>query len=123
VLIEIALTNLLENALKYGADPIEISARIQSGELVVEVTDRGPGIPASEVSRVFEKFHRAGRDASPGGVGLGLAICRAVIAAHGGRIWARNREQGGAAFCFTLPIDGEPPRLAAREAPFGDAGS
>jgi two-component system sensor histidine kinase KdpD len=123
VLIEIALTNLLENALKYGADPVEISARIQSGELVVEVTDRGPGIPASEIARVFEKFHRAGRDAGPGGVGLGLAICRAVIAAHGGRIWARNREQGGAAFCFTLPIDGEPPRLAAREAPVGEAGS
>lgn len=120
VLVEIALTNLLENALKYGADPVEISARVELGELLVEVVDRGPGIPENETSRIFEKFHRAGREGNAGGVGLGLAICRAVVLAHGGRIWARNREDGGAAFCFTLPIEGEPPRLASREATSGE---
>jgi two-component system sensor histidine kinase KdpD len=114
VLIDLALANLLENAMKYGSDPIEVRATLASNELVVEVADRGPGIPAGEESRVFEKFHRAAGEGS-GGVGLGLAISRAVIAAHGGRIWAQNRENGGAAFRFALPIEGEPPRLAPPE--------
>ncbi|MET0412117.1 MAG: DUF4118 domain-containing protein, partial [Polyangiaceae bacterium] len=115
VLIEQVLINLLENALKYGADPIEIGASAQSGGVMVEVADHGPGIPAGEETRVFDKFHRAAREGSPGGVGLGLAICRGIVAAHGGKIWVQNREQGGAAFRFTLPIVGEPPRLPAPE--------
>jgi two-component system sensor histidine kinase KdpD len=120
VLVELALTNLLENAAKYGADPLEINVTPSRGEIVVEIADRGPGIPAGEEARVFEKFHRAVREGTAEGAGLGLAICRAVVAAHGGRIWAQNREGGGASFRFTLPIEGEPPKLVpealAREA-------
>jgi two-component system sensor histidine kinase KdpD len=111
VLVELTLTNLLENAAKYGADPIEINVTPSRNELVVEVADRGPGIPAGEEARVFEKFHRAVRDGTAEGAGLGLAISRAVVAAHGGRIWAQNREGGGASFRFSLPIEGEAPKL------------
>jgi two-component system sensor histidine kinase KdpD len=121
VLLDIALTNLLENALKYGADPVEISARLEPAELVVEVADRGPGIPEGETSRVFEKFHRASHEGGAGGVGLGLSICRAIVEAHGGRIWAQNRAGGGALFSLSLPITGEPPTLAPREGLTGDA--
>jgi two-component system sensor histidine kinase KdpD len=113
VLVELALTNLLENAAKYGSDPVEINVTPFQSEIVVEVADRGPGIPSGEEGRVFEKFHRAVREGAPEGVGLGLAICRAVVAAHGGRIWAQNREGGGASFRFTLPIEGQAPKLAA----------
>ena len=111
VLIEQALINLLENAAKYSEGPIEIIATLTPEEVVVEVADRGPGIPDGEEDRVFEKFHRAIREGGPSGVGLGLAICRAIVAAHGGRIWAQNRDGGGASFRFALPIQGEPPEL------------
>jgi two-component system sensor histidine kinase KdpD len=109
VLIEQVLINLLENAAKYSEGPLEISAHVRPGEVVVEVADRGPGIPEGHEMRVFEKFHRAAREQSPGGVGLGLTICRAIVAAHGGRIWAQNREGGGASFRFALPIQGQAP--------------
>jgi two-component system sensor histidine kinase KdpD len=111
VLIEQVLINLLENAAKYGADPLEVNASAVEGELRVEVADRGPGIPAGHEAKVFDKFHRAVQGSSPGGVGLGLAICRAIIAAHGGRIWAQNREHGGASFRFVLPVAAGGPRL------------
>ena len=104
ILIEQALINLLENAVKYGADPLEINASSYPDEVMIEVADRGSGIPPGEEERIFEKFHRAGRDGSQGGVGLGLAICRAIAMAHGGRIRAENREGGGAAFRLFLPI-------------------
>ena len=116
VLIEQALINLLENAAKYSEGPIEINATLGPKEVVVEVADRGPGIPAGEQGRVFEKFYRAIREGGPSGVGLGLAICRAIVAAHGGRIWAQNRHDGGASFRFALPIQGEAPALAPSEA-------
>jgi two-component system sensor histidine kinase KdpD len=115
MLIEQALINLLENAAKYSEGPIELNATSATGEVVVEVADRGPGIPAGEEERVFEKFHRAVREGGPSGVGLGLAICRAIVAAHGGRIWAQNRSDGGASFRFALPIQGEAPALAPSE--------
>ena len=115
ILVEQALFNLLDNAAKYGADPLEVRATPQQGEIMFEVADRGPGVPAGHETRIFDKFHRAGAEASAGGVGLGLAICRAIALAHGGRIWVHNREGGGAAFRFTLPIDGQPPPLAKSE--------
>jgi two-component system sensor histidine kinase KdpD len=108
VLIEQVLINLLENALKYGQGAIEVNASKGRGEVVIEVSDRGPGVPAGQESRIFEKFQRAAREGGAGGVGLGLTICRAIVAAHGGRIWAKNREGGGATLTFTLPMDGEP---------------
>jgi two-component system sensor histidine kinase KdpD len=116
ILVEQALSNLLENALKYGADPIEISARTQDEFVVLEVADRGPGIPPGEEQRVFEKFHRAAREGQSGGVGLGLAICRAIATAHGGRIVALNREGGGAAFRLFLPLGKRPPETPGASA-------
>ena len=112
VLIEQVLVNLLENAVKYtpSGTPIDLSAWAEDREVVVEVADRGPGLPPGEEERIFDKFYRV-RPSIAGGAGLGLAICRAVIAAHGGRLWATNRPEGGASFRFTLPLDGEPPRV------------
>jgi two-component system sensor histidine kinase KdpD len=117
VLVEQVLVNLLENAIKYsGADgQLEIRAQAAPGEVLVEVADRGPGIPPGEEGRIFEPFRRASGERRPG-VGLGLAICRAIIQAHGGKIWAENRPGGGASFKFTLPLEGTPPTLE-RELP------
>jgi len=114
VSLEQVLINLVENAVKYGADPIEIRASAAAHEVQVQVADRGPGIPAGEEARVFDKFHRAVSDgrAGGGGVGLGLSICRAIIAAHGGRIWAENRDGGGVALRFVLPVEGDAPILS-----------
>jgi two-component system sensor histidine kinase KdpD len=114
-LIEQALINLLENAAKYSTGPIDISATVRGREVVVEVADRGPGIPPGEETRVFEKFHRAAREGGTEGVGLGLTICRAIVSAHGGRIWVQNRPGGGASFQFALPIEGEAPALPVSE--------
>jgi two-component system, OmpR family, sensor histidine kinase KdpD len=105
--IDQVLTNLLENAVRYTptGSPIEISAEAQDGQLLVSVADRGPGIPPEELERIFDKFYRVRtlqRDTS--GSGLGLAVCRGLVEAHGGRIWAENREGGGALFRFTLPL-------------------
>ena len=75
-------------------------------EVVVSVADRGPGIPAQDVERVFDKFYRVmgARRKGSMGTGLGLAVSRGLIEAHGGRIWVENREGGGAVFRFTLPV-------------------
>lgn len=111
VLIGQVLVNLLENAAKYTPEgsPIDVSAERIDGEVVIQVADRGPGVPPGEESRIFEKFHRGDSERTRGGVGLGLAICRAIVIAHGGRIWVENREGGGAAFKFALPLVGEAP--------------
>jgi len=109
VIIEQVFINLLDNALKYTPDesPIEIGARVNDGGVLVEVADRGPGFALGVEQRVFEKFYRG---QSPGrGSGLGLAICRGFVEVHGGRIWAENREGGGAAFRFTIPLTENPP--------------
>ena len=116
VLLEQVFVNLLENAAKYTMGAIDISARRGDGEVLVEVADRGPGISPGHEGRIFEKFQRGVRDGATG-VGLGLTICRAIVAAHGGRIWARNRDGGGAIFGFTLPIAGEPPALPPEQTP------
>ncbi len=113
VLIEQVLVNILENATKYTEEgtPLEIEAGRADGEVTITVADRGPGLADGEETRVFEKFHRARAEHTTLGVGLGLAICRAIVNAHGGRIWAKNRDGGGVAFTFALPLEGEAPRL------------
>ncbi|MEP7292316.1 MAG: sensor histidine kinase KdpD [Chloroflexota bacterium] len=118
ILIEQVLVNLLENAIKYTppSSQIELSAWAEAdqGEIVVEVADRGPGLPVGEEDLIFDKFYRV-RPSATGGVGLGLTICRAIIKAHGGRLWASNRPDGGASFRFTLPLDGEPPEISVED--------
>ncbi|HSB34739.1 MAG TPA: sensor histidine kinase KdpD [Nitrospirota bacterium] len=115
LLIEQVLMNLFDNAIKYTpkGSPLELSASESFYTVTVELADRGPGIPPGEEERIFEKFVR-GKSAG-GGVGLGLAICRTIINAHGGKIWAENREGGGAVFRFTLPAAGLPPAPAREE--------
>jgi K+-sensing histidine kinase KdpD len=111
VLIQQVLVNLLENAAKYSppGTPVFVGARAREGEVEIEVADRGDGVPEGSEELVFEKFHRGRSD--KGGAGLGLTICRGIVTAHGGRIWYARREGGGASFRFTLPIEGEPPRV------------
>ena len=76
-------------------------------EVELEVADRGPGIPDDQLDKVFEKFYRLPRERAGEGAGLGLSICRGIVKAHGGRIWAENREGGGARLRFTLPVGGD----------------
>jgi two-component system sensor histidine kinase KdpD len=111
VLVERVLVNLLENAAKYApaGTPIRVAAVKADGVIDVTVEDRGPGLPPGRESAIFDKFTRGEPESIVPGVGLGLAICRAIIEAHGGTIWAENRDGGGARFIFTLPAGTPPP--------------
>lgn len=111
VLIEQVLVNFLDNACKYtpAGSPIDITAELTAHMLKITVADRGAGIPVGEENKLFDKFYRLHREGTQSGVGLGLAICRAIIIAHGGVIAAKNRDGGGAQFYFILPIDEAPP--------------
>lgn len=120
LLIEQVVVNLLENAARYtpAGTPIRISASRVGAEVLIEIADRGPGIPPGEEEAVFRKFHRLGGDglnepAGRPGTGLGLAICRGVVTAHGGKIWVERTSGGGAAFKFTLPAEAPPAAVAA----------
>jgi two-component system sensor histidine kinase KdpD len=109
-LVEQVVVNLLENALKYSppGSPIEVSAEEGPGEVILSVADRGPGVAPAEEDRVFQKFYQAPGHRQAGGVGLGLAICRAVAEAHRGRVWVEAREGGGAVFHLALPRGAAP---------------
>lgn len=121
ILIEQVFVNLLENAIRYTPpeSPIEISMHTNNKHMLITVADRGPGIPPIDTEHIFEKFYQVKRILplnedralpAPGttpanqGSGLGLAVCRGFIKAHGGEIWMKNREGGGAEFQFTLPL-------------------
>jgi two-component system sensor histidine kinase KdpD len=109
--IDQVLSNLIENAVKYTPLGTEVAIRAtrSDGEVRVEVVDRGPGLPPTALGRVFERFYRAeGIGPRPRGTGLGLAVAKGLVEAHGGRIWAENRPGGGAMFVFTLPVVEEP---------------
>ncbi|PHV13472.1 DUF4118 domain-containing protein [Chitinimonas sp. BJB300] len=112
VLIERVLVNLLENAAKYTPPGSEISIlAVSRGDLMrITVDDNGPGLPAGREEKLFGKFERGESESALPGVGLGLAISRAIIEAHGGRMYAENRSEGGARFVFTLPL-GTPPSM------------
>lgn len=111
-LFERVLINLLENAVKYAgpAAKIGIDASVDGEHLQLDVWDNGPGIPSGMEQRVFDKFSRGNKESSVPGVGLGLAICQAIVDVHGGTISVHNRAQGGACFRVTLPQE-LPPEL------------
>ena len=102
------LANLLDNADQYspGGQSVAVEVRADQTEVTVSVRDAGPGIPPGDLERVFEKFYRADNSDSQVayGYGLGLHICRRLVQAQGGRIWAENAPTGGAVFSFTLPV-------------------
>jgi two-component system, OmpR family, sensor histidine kinase KdpD len=104
LLIQEVLVNLVDNAVKYTpADrAIEIGAEAGSDQVTVAVRDHGLGLASDELERVFEKFYRGSAQGHHPGVGLGLSICKGIVEAHGGRIWAANASDGGAVFRFTL---------------------
>jgi two-component system sensor histidine kinase KdpD len=108
LLIEQVFINLLENASRYtpAGTPIRIAAWAESDAVLVEVSDRGPGIPPGEQESVFRKFYRGTSREGGNGAGLGLTICRGIVAAHGGRIWVESDPAGGTRFRFTLPLAG-----------------
>jgi two-component system sensor histidine kinase KdpD len=110
VLLERVLCNLLDNAAKHGAagGAIGIAALLVDDTVQVSIEDRGAGIASGMEDSIFAKFTRGELESARAGVGLGLAICRAIVEVHGGKIWAENRPGGGARFAFTLPL-GSPP--------------
>jgi len=110
VLMERVFCNLLENAAKYTPEnsEIEIGASTADNDVTVWVEDNGPGLPRGKEEEIFKKFERGQKENATPGVGLGLAICRAIIEAHGGSIHAENKSTRGARFVFTLP-KGNPP--------------
>ncbi|MFI3185973.1 MAG: sensor histidine kinase KdpD [Methylococcaceae bacterium] len=113
VLIEQVLINLLENACKYtpAGSPIDITADLSAQMLKVSVADRGPGIPPGAEEKLFDKFYQVHREGTQSGVGLGLAICKAIVIAHGGVMGASNRQGGGAQFFFLLPVEEAAPQV------------
>lgn len=112
VLIEQVLINLLDNADKYSpaGSPIDIMTTKNDAGVQVSISDRGLGLAAGDEQRVFERFFR-GNTSHARGAGLGLAICKAIIDAHAGKIWAEGRAGGGATFSFVLPVEGAPPQM------------
>jgi len=107
ILLEQVVINLVENAVRHAgpASPIDIAMRPEEDSILVTVADGGPGVPPGDEEKVFDKFYRGARaTGGDGGMGLGLTICRAILAAHDGRIWLENRPSGGAVVCFTLPV-------------------
>ena len=102
---ERVLSNLVTNALRHTPSDGSVAVRVErrASDLLLRVEDSGEGLPEEAPARMFERFWRADRARSGSGAGLGLAIARGLVEAHGGRIWAENRPQGGACVSFTLP--------------------
>lgn len=115
--IDEVLCNLIENATSYTplGTEIRVSARCAGDQVEIEVADRGPGIPSEALPHLFEPFYRV-RTAGPQsrGTGLGLAVAKGLVEAHGGRIWAESRPSGGARFVFNLPLSEAAPVPAER---------
>jgi two-component system sensor histidine kinase KdpD len=113
ILTEQLLVNLLDNAVKHTepGSAIEVRARREGASAVIEVADHGPGLPPGPSDQVFGKFWTA----RAGGVGLGLAVCRAIALAHNGTIDATSRPGGGTAFRVQFPDDGAPPQVGDLE--------
>jgi two-component system sensor histidine kinase KdpD len=111
--MEQVLVNLIDNAVKYTlpGSPIDIEARAMPSSCLLSISDYGPGIAKSQQSKIFDKFYRGNSETDQSGVGLGLALCKAIVEAHGGIIRADNRIGKGAEFVIEMPLH-EPPGLA-----------
>src|SRR5512135_625054 len=109
-LVEQVFANLLENAAKFTppGTTVRLRAERRAGELLVSVEDDGPGLPPGDPEQLFAKFYRGAAEGAIAGAGLGLAICRAIVGLHGGRIWAERLPGRGAAFRFTVPLEEAP---------------
>jgi two-component system, OmpR family, sensor histidine kinase KdpD len=110
--IDQVLSNLIENATRYAPAGTEIQVGVQraNGEVRVAVEDHGPGVPPSAMQHLFDPFYRvASGTPRPAGLGLGLAVAKGLVEAHGGRVWVENRAGGGARFTFSLPLSREDP--------------
>jgi signal transduction histidine kinase len=108
--VQQVVKQFVENALKYSPEgsPLSISAALKSGKIVIGVADRGPGIEENERARIFDKFFRGRRHRfETKGTGMGLAIAKGIVEAHGERIWVESEAGQGAAFYFTLSASGE----------------
>jgi len=102
--IALAVINLLDNAVKYGeGTPVDVTIEAQGGEIAIQVRDRGPGIPPQDLKRVFERFYRSPASGKTRGSGIGLALVKHIAEAHGGRAYAGNASDGGAAVTLSLP--------------------
>jgi two-component system, OmpR family, sensor histidine kinase KdpD len=106
------VTNLLDNACKYGEGPIELVACRCGERIAVSVGDRGPGVAAETEARLFEPFFRGEARAVGHGAGFGLALCKAIAEAHGGTLGYARRHRGGSRFTLALPVE-EQPQAAA----------
>ncbi len=108
--LEQVFDNLLDNALRYSpGGRVAVSARVDDGKVQFTVSDEGVGIPAGELRHIFDAFYRGRSPAveKVKGSGLGLTICKGIVEAHGGRIWAESTPGKGSRFHFTLPRSGE----------------
>jgi two-component system, OmpR family, sensor histidine kinase KdpD len=105
-LITHVFINLFSNAFKYSppGEPVEVRGRIIDDRLEVLMVDRGPGVPQEDLGRIFDKFYRVAESGSSNGLGLGLAICKAFIEAHNGRISVENNPMGGTIVRFVIPF-------------------
>jgi two-component system, OmpR family, sensor histidine kinase KdpD len=110
----LALHQLLDNALRYSprGSPIGIQASRRDGRAVVCVSDHGPGVPAAERARIFDKFYRGSNSAGTHGTGMGLAIARQIARAHGGEVWLDKTSSEGSDFCLSLPFDTDGRRVS-----------
>ena len=115
--IDQVITNLLENAAKYTppGTPVSIEAHRAGDTIEVSVSDQGDGVPTDHLANLFSKFYRVDGHKQIKGMGLGLAISRGLVEAHGGRIWARNLQQGGLKVTFTLPVSPDSKGAALEE--------
>jgi len=106
ILLQEVFNNLIDNAIKFTEPktPIDITVSMELDKVIVTIEDRGPGITADEADKLFDKYYRGKTSSSIRGMGLGLTICKKIIKAHHGKIWAENREGGGASFHFSLPL-------------------
>jgi two-component system phosphate regulon sensor histidine kinase PhoR len=117
--LERAILNLLDNAIKFtpAGGTVEASVAPCPEGVLITVRDTGPGIEREDLPRIFERFYKADRSRQSGGAGLGLAIARHIVEAHGGRIWAESQPEQGATFAFALPLaDGARPPFVQKEA-------